>query len=178
MKVRSMFLAIVTGVLTFGIAAVVIAQDTSDAAAATKTPAATAAAAPVFTPGLSDLMTMLVQPRHLKLYYAGTLKNWELAAFELRELRSSFRRIGQAMPQYQGNSVDESVKGIMTPSLDAVGNAIASGDSKQFARAFADLTTSCNSCHGYMEHPFLVMRVPDQGMKNPAYADQDFNARP
>ena len=178
MKVRSILVATVVGVLTFEVAAVVIAQDIPERAVPTKAPETTVAAAPVFSPGLSDLMTMLVQPRHLKLYYAGTRKNWELAAFELRELRSALRRIGQAMPHYQGNSVDDSVKGLMAPSLDAVGNAIASGDSKQFAQAFANLTTSCNSCHGYMEHPFLVIRVPDAAMKNSAYAGQEFSSRP
>jgi hypothetical protein len=29
-----------------------------------------------FKPGLDDLMTMLVQPRHIRLYYAGQAKNW------------------------------------------------------------------------------------------------------
>jgi hypothetical protein len=34
-----------------------------------------------FKPAMDDLMTMLIQPRHIKLYYAGQAKNWTLAAF-------------------------------------------------------------------------------------------------
>jgi hypothetical protein len=33
-----------------------------------------------FRPAMDDLMTMLVQPRHIKLYYAAQAKNWTLAA--------------------------------------------------------------------------------------------------
>ncbi len=42
-----------------------------------------------FKPAMDDLMTMLVQPRHLKLYYAGLEKNWTLAGFQLNELRAA-----------------------------------------------------------------------------------------
>ena len=171
MKVRFIPVAAVAGAVALHIAAAAVAQD-----AAGPTPAAaptTTSTQTGFTPGLSDLMTMLVQPRHVKLYYAGTRKNWELAAFQLRELRSAFRRIGQAIPHYRGNGVDESVEHIMGPALDGVSKAIAAGDSKQFAKAFVEVTASCNACHGYMEHPFLVMRVPDPGLKN--YSDQEFN---
>src|SRR5690349_918294 len=68
---------------------------------------ATKAAAPAplevldFKPGLDDLMTMLVQPRHMKLFFAGNARNWELAAFQMRELRSAFRRTGQTIPKYR-----------------------------------------------------------------------------
>ena len=38
-------------------------------------------------PGLGDLMTMTVQPRHIKLALAGRQKNWVYAAYELHELQ-------------------------------------------------------------------------------------------
>jgi len=171
MKVRFVPVAAVVSAVALHIGATAIAQDVPDPSVATAP--ATTSTSGAFTPGLSDLMTMLVQPRHVKLYYAGTRKNWELAAFQLRELRSAFRRIGLAIPHYRGNGVDESVAQIMGPALDAVSTAIAAGDSKQFTKAFADVTASCNGCHAYMEHPFLVMRVPDAGLKS--YTDQEFN---
>ena len=67
-------------------------------------PAAPGAAAPAggglqileFKPAMDDLMTMLVQPRHMKLYYAAQQQNWMLAGFELNELGAALRRIGYA----------------------------------------------------------------------------------
>src|ERR1700739_2803062 len=64
-----------------------------------------------FTPGFDDMMTMLVQPRHTKLYYAGTAKNWELAAAESRDLRQAFDNLAKAIPNYEGNDVPQAVKG-------------------------------------------------------------------
>jgi hypothetical protein len=54
-----------------------------------------------FKPAMDDLMTMLVQPRHIKLYYAGQAKNWELAGFELNELRGALARVGRTIPTYR-----------------------------------------------------------------------------
>jgi hypothetical protein len=130
-----------------------------------------------FNPGFADLMVMLVQPRHLKLYYAGTRKNWELAASESRDLRNAFHRIAVAFPNYLGNGVDEAVGAIIAPKMQAVDAAIAAADSKQFAKVYNDLTAACNACHTYMEHPFLVIKVPDSAT-NPVYPDQDFSASP
>ena len=43
-------------------------------------------ATPAYKPGLADLMTMTVQPRHIKLALAGHTKNWVYAKYELAEL--------------------------------------------------------------------------------------------
>jgi len=44
------------------------------------------AAQPDYHPSLGDLMTMAVQPRHIKLGMAGKARNWEYAAYETSEL--------------------------------------------------------------------------------------------
>src|ERR1700677_359498 len=89
-----------------------------------------------FIPGFDDLMTMLVQPRHSKLYYAGIQRNWELAAFEVGELRSAFRRIAQMYPKYADNSVDDAFRLMMEPKLQAMDAAIAAADSKRFLSVY------------------------------------------
>lgn len=176
MNVSSIVAATVVGASSLGISATALAQTSEDPSAAAV--AATASTqAPVFTPGFADLMSMLIQPRHIKLYYAGMLKNWELAAFESRGLSAAFRRISQTIPNYRDSgSVDEAVTSMMAPALKAIDAAIAAGDSKQFERAYSELTSGCNACHGYTEHPFLVIRVPAMKTRNAVYPDQDFSA--
>ena len=127
-----------------------------------------------FKPGLDDLMTMMVQPRHIKLYAAAQQKNWELAAFQLNELKASFRRIGQYIPTYRTLPMDPSVASIFTPKEDAVDAAIKGANSAQFASAYAELTTACNQCHQAMEHAFLVMKVPSPAAMAP-FVDQEFD---
>ena len=81
-------------------------------------------------------MTMLVQPRHIKLYYAGSAKNWELAAAEARDLRSSFDRIAQTIPSYEGNDVQPfDSEDFIATKIDKVDNAIIAGNPEGFTAA-------------------------------------------
>ena len=116
-------------------------------------------------------MTLLIQPRHIKLYYAGSENNWELAAFELAELSSAFRRAAQTIPRYQGNDVNVALQSFINPEIQSIDAAIKAGDTKLFVKGYADLTAGCNSCHTYMEHPFLVIKKPDAAAGS-AYVDQ------
>jgi hypothetical protein len=127
-----------------------------------------------FKPAMDDLMTMLIQPRHIKLYYAGQQKNWTLAAFELNELGSALRRIGQTIPKYQNFSVDATVGSIFAPKIQEMNAAINSKNPAQFASAYNDLTEACNLCHQGLNHPFLVIKVPNA----PFFPDQDFAPQP
>jgi hypothetical protein len=123
-----------------------------------------------FKPAMDDLMTMLVQPRHIKLYYAGQEKNWKLAAFQSNELRAALARIGRTIPTYRNIGVDTAVASIFSERLKAVDAAIKAADSAQFDASYRELTAACNECHAGMEHPFLVMKVPD----SLNYPDQEF----
>jgi len=125
-----------------------------------------------FKPAMDDLMTMLIQPRHIKLYYAGQQKNWTLAAFELNELGAALRRIGQTIPKYRNFSVDATVGSIFAPKIQEMNAAINSKNPTQFASAYNDLTEACNTCHQGMEHDFLVIKTPNA----PFFPDQDFAA--
>jgi len=122
--------------------------------------------------GLDDLMTMLIQPRHIRLYYAATDNNWELETFELAELRSAFRRAAQRMPIYQGSDVNAALQTFIDPKIRSIDAAIKAGNAKQFVKEYADLTVACNACHTFLEHPFLVIKVPDAASRS-AYADQN-----
>ena len=156
-----------------------VAMSAAAIAIAAPAPAGRGAAAPPplevleFKPFFDDLMTMLVQPRHVKLYLAGKAQNWTLAAFELNELRGALVRIGQTIPKYQNFSVDATVGSIFQPKIQAMAAAITSQNPMRFDAAYRELTDACNVCHGGMSHEFLVIKVPDAAAAA-AYADQDF----
>jgi hypothetical protein len=123
-----------------------------------------------FKPAMDDLMTMLVQPRHIRLYYAGQSKNWKLAAFQVNELRGALARIGRTIPNYRNINVDTAVAAIFAEKLKAVDAAIKTADLAQFNAAYGEMTGACNDCHQGMEHPFLVIKVPEAG----SFPDQEF----
>src|SRR5258706_16455811 len=82
-------------------------------AVATAAPAPAAPAAPAgggltildFKPAFDDLMTMLVQPRHTKLWLSAHQKKLQLARFELKEMGGALRRVGETVPKFRNISV-------------------------------------------------------------------------
>jgi hypothetical protein len=147
-----------------------VAQNTAAPEAAPPAPARPGLVILDFKPAMDDLMTMLVQPRHMKLYYAGQAKNWQLAAFQINELRGALARIGRTIPNYRSNNVDNAVAAIFTDKLKAVDAAVKSADLAQFNSAYDEMTSACNDCHKTMEHAFLVIKVPEAGN----FPDQEF----
>jgi hypothetical protein len=127
-----------------------------------------------FKPGLDDLMNMLVQPRHQKLWAAGQQRNWPLAAFQLREMRNAFDRIAATIPKYSNVDLGPTFINIMDSQVRAVNGAITSQNATLFNSAFADLTGACNSCHEALNLGILVMKVPEVT----GFPNQDFRALP
>jgi hypothetical protein len=168
MKTRHTLVVLLAGSL--GLAASAIAIATAAPAPAAAPPAGGGLTILEFKPAMDDLMTMLIQPRHIKLYYAGQQKNWTLAAFELNEMVGALKRIGATIPKYRNFSVDATVGSIFAPKIQAMNAAIQSKNPAQFTSAYGELTDACNTCHQGMEHDFLVIKVPDA----PFFPDQDF----
>jgi DNA-binding MurR/RpiR family transcriptional regulator len=111
-----------------------------------------------------------VQPRHIKLYYAGQAKNWRLAALELNELRGALVRVGRTIPIYRNISVHTAVASIFADTIKSVDAAIKAADPVQFSTAYSELMAASNTCYAGLEHPFVVIKVPGA----PNYPDQEF----
>lgn len=107
-----------------------------------------------YLPTLGDIMGAM-QLRHFKLWFAGRLKNWDLAAYELDQIKSSF---SDAMAFYPGIPLADMTS--MGPPAQQIDDAIGTKDSKKFAKAFGDLTGACNSCHQAIGRGFIVIQVP------------------
>jgi hypothetical protein len=126
-----------------------------------------------FKPGFDDMMTMMIQPRHIKLYYAGQEENWVLARFQMNELRAAFGRIGDTIPDFGFFPVDDAVEATMTEPFTQMQAAIDASDPQAFGAAYTAVTEACNACHQAMHFPFLVVKEPDADAPNP-FVNQDF----
>jgi hypothetical protein len=107
-----------------------------------------------YVPKLGDIMNA-AQTRHIKLWYAGKAANWELAAFELRQLKAG---LVEAAMLYSGIPVTN-VTTLQAP-LQSAADAIAAKDSQRFVKAYGELTGGCNACHQSMERSFIAIRTP------------------
>ncbi|MDN5001854.1 hypothetical protein ACFQZO_13250 [Bradyrhizobium sp. GCM10027634] len=107
-----------------------------------------------YVPRLGDIMSA-AQARHQKLWLAGKAQNWELAGYELRQLKAS---LIEAALLYSGIPVSNVTT--LEPPLQSTSDAIAAKDGRKFAKAVGDLTEGCNACHRSMGRSFVVMKVP------------------
>jgi hypothetical protein len=136
-------------------------------------PAASQSAPPAaepYRPGLGDLMTMTVQPRHIKLALAGRESNWAYAKYELHELQEAFERIVRVWPKYKGLPLGGMVDAIAKGPMEEMAKAIQDKNSEQFAAAYATLTEGCNACHQAANVGLVVIKAPDAS----SFPDQDF----
>jgi hypothetical protein len=140
------------------------------ATGATSPASADTSAQPGYYPSMGDLMTMAVQPRHIKLGLAGQQRNWAYASYELSELRNAFARIARTIPKYQSIDTAELVAAITKAPLGALEHAIMAANPSQFVAAYRQLTQACNACHRSQNHAAVVIKVPDAAM----FPDQDF----
>ncbi len=130
-------------------------------------PQTTAAAG---APGLADIMGA-TQLRHLKLSYAGSLKNWPLAQFEVAQIRNSFQSAAKSYPEFGDVPVAKLINDISEPALVEVDKAIAAHDSAAFNESFKSLTKACNSCHQAAKVGFIRIQVPTASpFSNQAFA--------
>jgi cytochrome c553 len=107
-----------------------------------------------YVPTLGDIMGA-TQLRHFKLWYAGKLRNWELATYELGQIEDSFvnaARLYQNIPIEKINTIDQ--------PLMALASAIKAKGRARFGSAFANLTAACNGCHEAAHVGFVAIRVP------------------
>ena len=123
-----------------------------------------------YRPGLGDLMTATVQPRHIKLGLAGKAENWSYADYELHELQEAFQRAASVWPKWRNVPVAQMIEFNTKDPIDAIDKAIKAKDSGKFAAAYKQLTEACDTCHQGAGRGMIVIKPPDASF----YPDQDF----
>lgn len=117
-----------------------------------------------YVPRLGDIMDG-VQTRHIKLWLAGKARNWDLATYELRQLKAGLL---EAALLYEGIPVSNVTT--MTNPVQSISDAIDARDIKRFTKAVGELTDGCNSCHQTMRRGFIVIQTPTAA----PFGDQSF----
>jgi hypothetical protein len=129
---------------------------------------------PPYRPSLADLMSTTVQPRHVKLAFAGRNKNWVFAAYELKQLTDAFDRLSLQWPQWRRQPMVELVETIVRDPLFELDLAIKSQNLAKFIVGYAHLTDACNTCHQAALQTPVVIQDPAQ----PTFPDQEFRPQP
>lgn len=113
-------------------------------------------------PELGQQMLEL-QIRHDRLWWAGDAGNWNLAYYMVSELGEALRGIEQTngdAPELQPEKLSEIMPSIMDPAIRTVQEALAKKDKAAFAKAYDQLSASCNACHAMAGAGFLHIQRP------------------
>ena len=123
-----------------------------------------------YLPSISDFMIATIQPRHIRLWLTAQNKNWDFAAYELKNLKGAFNRLGHAHPTSNDMPLQDMITSVTEQPFEDSDKAIRAKDATAFLKAYGDLTSACNACHQAMNHGVVVIRVPP----NAFVPDQDF----
>jgi hypothetical protein len=107
-------------------------------------------------PGLGALMRE-VSDRYWICYYAAQQGNWDLAAYQLRALRSVFAKGSLTRPKYQA-MLEEYNRRVFEPLQQAV----AANDSAAFAKEYQAGIALANQWHVATKHGEIVWQLPAQ----------------
>jgi hypothetical protein len=130
-------------------------------------------AKPPYTPGLGEFM-LLTQARHLKIWLAGSAGNWELADYEVEELKEGLEDTVKYIPTYKETPVAQMIESIVMKPIEELEAAIKARDRVRFQSSYDKLTAACNACHAASNRAFIVVQRPT-GIQFP---NQSFVPRP
>jgi hypothetical protein len=123
----------------------------------------------VYSPDLAELMAG-TQLRHFKLAFAGRMQNWELAEFEVLQMRRNFAAAAKYFPEVQGVPVAKLLREYSEPALDDISKSIKEKDFPALRKSFGRLTEACNACHKAAGMGFIRIRIPTAS----PFSNQDY----
>lgn len=105
-------------------------------------------------PGLGTLMRD-ISDRYWILYYAAKGGNWDLAAYQLRGLRSLYKKGSTTRPKYAGMLEDYSLK-----IFDPLQKHIEAKNFSEFEKVYQAGIDLANKLHGATKHGEIIWKLP------------------
>lgn len=107
-------------------------------------------------PGLNQLMPQ-VGDRYWVLFYAAQGGNWDLAAYEVRALRSLWKKMATTRPKYKAM-----LESYGAQIFDPLDQHIASQNFPEFERIYRQGIMLANQMHVASKHGEIIWKLPPQ----------------
>ena len=125
-----------------------------------------------YIPGLEQFMG-IIQNEHAKLWYAAQAHNWELAAYQLGEIKEVMSDVQDMVPTFKNLPLAQMFDAVITGPIVDLEKALDAKDFSKFSAGYSKLTEACNSCHQAAEVGFIRIRRPEGA----TFPNQDFAPR-
>lgn len=117
------------------------------------------AAAKEAAPGLGDYMTT-IQFHSGKLWFAAKAMNWDLADYELDELKETMEAAKTLNAEKGGVKISNVLDAVIKTQVAELAEAIKRKNSSEFQKAYDETLSACNGCHTESGHKFIQIVRP------------------
>ena len=115
-----------------------------------------------YHPELGEQM-LGIQIRHARLWFAGEAQNWNLAAFEVQELKEAFDGVVEQNAEhaiFQPQKLSDILPAMTNAPIKALRDSIDHSSKSEFEKAYDGLSAACSGCHHAAGNDFLVIQRP------------------
>ena len=109
--------------------------------------------------GLGEYMTT-IQLHVGKLWFAAKAANWELAEYELDELKETMEAAKGLNAEKNGVKISDVLDSVLQTQVAALDKSIKSKSQTKFQSSYDETLSACNGCHESAGYKFIYIVRP------------------
>jgi hypothetical protein len=110
-------------------------------------------------PGLGEYMTT-IQLHASKLWFAARAANWDLAEYELDELKETMEAAKSLNAEKNGVKISNVLDSVLQTQVAQLAESIKRKSSTEFQKSYDETLSACNGCHTESGHKFIRILRP------------------
>jgi len=110
-------------------------------------------------PGLGEYMTT-IQLHAGKLWFAAKAANWDLAEYELDELKETMEAAKALNAEKNGIKISNVLDSVIQTQVAELLDAIKHKSPAEFQKSYAETLSACNGCHTEAGYKFIHIIRP------------------
>jgi hypothetical protein len=110
-------------------------------------------------PGLGEYMTT-IQLHAGKLWFAAKAANWDLAEYELDELKETMEAAKGLNAEKNGVKISNVLDSVLQTQVAQLADSIKRKSSGEFQKLYDETLSACNGCHTETGHKFIQIVRP------------------
>ncbi|HTM09503.1 MAG TPA: hypothetical protein VL754_14050 [Verrucomicrobiae bacterium] len=110
-------------------------------------------------PGLGEYMTT-IQLHAGKLWFAAKASNWELAAYEVGEMKETMEAAKALGVEKNGVKIASVLDSVLQTQVAALEGAIKARRGAEFQKSYDAALAACNGCHAESGYSFIRIVRP------------------
>jgi hypothetical protein len=110
-------------------------------------------------PGLGEYMTT-IQLHAGKLWFAAKASNWQLAEYELDELKETMEAAKKLNEEKNGVKISNVLDSVLQTQVTQLAESIKRKSPPEFQKSYDDALGACNGCHTEAGYKFIHIIRP------------------